>query len=117
VRPCVCVCCRLAADYTSLGSFGNLDYVATTVLPTCGADRHFCSLANEGIQGELLESASVRGCYVYDYRIEQDRQPTRHLRTLVRDALFKASLETRPALGDLSFKIHVPSSLSPMSAS
>ena len=41
-------------------------------------------LANEGIQGELLESASVRGCYVYDYRIQQDRQPTRHLRTLVR---------------------------------
>lgn len=66
-------------------SFGNIDYVANTVLPACGSDRSSCKLEKDGIEGKLLEQASVRGTYVYDYLIEQtlpSQQPTRHLRTL-----------------------------------
>jgi len=77
----------LAADYTSLGSFGNINYVSSTFLPTCGSDRSACTLAADGIEGRLLESVAVRGSYVYDYVIEQAAQPTRHLRTLVTVAL------------------------------
>ena len=56
----------LAADYTSLGSFGNINYVSSTFLPTCGSDRSACTLAADGIEGRLLESVAVRGSYVYD---------------------------------------------------
>ena len=72
----------LAADYTSLGSFGNIDYVANTVLPTCGGDRSSCSLAVDGIEGKLIEQKTVRGSYIYDYTIRQTGQPTRHLLSL-----------------------------------
>ena len=72
----------LAPDYTSLGSFGNIDYVATTVLPTCGGDRNSCSLAVDGIEGTMLSSKTVKGSYVYDYIIRQSGQPSRHLLTL-----------------------------------
>ena len=68
----------LAPDYTSLGSFGNIDYVASTFLPPAGS---------EGISGRMIEQTALRGAYVYDYVIEQRGNPTRHLRTLVTVAL------------------------------
>eukprot|EP00316_Scyphosphaera_apsteinii_P013696 CAMPEP_0119299318 /NCGR_PEP_ID=MMETSP1333-20130426/1400_1 /TAXON_ID=418940 /ORGANISM="Scyphosphaera apsteinii, Strain RCC1455" /LENGTH=221 /DNA_ID=CAMNT_0007300699 /DNA_START=83 /DNA_END=748 /DNA_ORIENTATION=- len=67
-------------DYPSLGSFGNVEFVGSTILPQCGGGS--CSLESDGIVGKMLESISVRGAYVYDYIIQQSGQPTRHLRTL-----------------------------------
>lgn len=69
-------------DYSSLGSFGTIDYVASTVIPKCGASGE-CRFANgDTIEGLMLSSDTVNGCYVYDYTIEQSRGPKRHLRSL-----------------------------------
>jgi hypothetical protein len=68
----------LAPDYTSLGSFGNIDYVANTFLPPKESD---------GISGRMIEQVAARGSYIYDYVIEQRGNPTRHLRTAVTVAL------------------------------
>ena len=56
-------------DYTSLGSFGSIDNVAATVLPP--AD----------FPSEMLEMASKKGSYVFDYTITAPGEPKRHLKT------------------------------------
>lgn len=73
----------LQADYTSLGSFGNIDSVATTVLPSCGGAQGSCSIEKDGIESKLVSSKTVKGCYVYDYTVKQSGQPTRHLLSLL----------------------------------
>eukprot|EP00308_Calcidiscus_leptoporus_P012836 CAMPEP_0119357302 /NCGR_PEP_ID=MMETSP1334-20130426/5718_1 /TAXON_ID=127549 /ORGANISM="Calcidiscus leptoporus, Strain RCC1130" /LENGTH=226 /DNA_ID=CAMNT_0007371511 /DNA_START=25 /DNA_END=705 /DNA_ORIENTATION=- len=70
----------IAADYTSLGSFGNIDSVGLTLLPQCSGSS--CTLAADGIQGKMLEEVAQAGAYVFDYSIEQVGQPIRRLRTL-----------------------------------
>ena len=69
-------------DYSSLGSFGTIDYVASTVIPQCGAAGQ-CSFANgDGVEGRMISQETIKGCYVYEYTIEQSRGPKRHLRSL-----------------------------------
>mmetsp|Transcript_21448 Transcript_21448/g.36661 ORF Transcript_21448/g.36661 Transcript_21448/m.36661 type:complete len:225 (+) Transcript_21448:56-730(+) len=71
----------VAADYTSLGSFGTREYVGGTIIPECSKSK--CSLANgDSIEGQMLEQATVRGNYVYDYTIESAQGDKRHLRSL-----------------------------------
>ena len=68
-------------DYVSLGSFGNIDYVASTIIPQCnGGD---CKLAaGDPIEGKMVSQDTIKGSYVYDYTIEQKGGPKRHLRSL-----------------------------------
>jgi len=69
-------------DYSSLGSFGNIDYVASTVIPSCGQNGA-CRFANgDAIEGRMIASSVRKGNYVYDYTIEQKNGPTRHLLSL-----------------------------------
>jgi hypothetical protein len=71
----------IQADYSSLGSFGNLDYVGTTFLPQCPVG--LCTLERDGIAGQLLSQSSSGGGYTYEYSIQQQGQPSRRLRTLM----------------------------------
>ena len=69
-------------DYSSLGSFGTIDYVASTVIPQCGPLGE-CRFANgDGVEGRMISQDEKKGCYVYEYTIEQSRGPKRHLRSL-----------------------------------
>ena len=69
-------------DYSSLGSFGNIDYVASTVIPQCGSNGE-CRFANgDAIEGRMLSQETVKGNYVYEYTIEQKQGPKRRLRSL-----------------------------------
>jgi len=69
-------------DYSSLGSFGNIDYVASTVIPSCSSNGA-CRFANgDAIEGRMISSAVRKGNYVYDYTIEQKNGPKRHLLSL-----------------------------------
>ena len=68
-------------DYSSLGSFGTIDFVAATVIPQCPTGQ--CSFKNgDLVEGRMLSSESIKDCYIYDYTIEQSRGPKRHLRSL-----------------------------------
>ena len=58
-------------DYSSLGSFGTLDYVASTIVSN-----------GPGVEGELLASRVDPAGYVYDYTIAVEGQPKRHLKTV-----------------------------------
>ena len=70
-------------DYSALGSFGTIDYVANTVLPQCGDLSYACSFdAGDQIDAKMLSKETVKGCYVYDYTIQQRGGPKRHLRSL-----------------------------------
>ena len=60
-------------DFTSLGSFGTAEYVATTLVPPSNAP---------GVSGELLSADQKPGAYVYDYTIAVNGQPKRHLKTV-----------------------------------
>ena len=47
-------------DYSSLGSFGTIDYVASTVIPQCGANGE-CRFANgDAIEGRMLSQATIK---------------------------------------------------------
>ena len=71
----------IAGDYTSLGAFGNIDYVAGTVIPEC--NKATCSIAaGDPIEGKMLGQEVVKGNYVYDYTIQQVNQPARRLRSV-----------------------------------
>jgi hypothetical protein len=70
-------------DYTSLGSFGTIDFVANTVLPQCGDISYPCSFdKGDKIEAKMLEQSTVNGNYVYDYTIQEKGGPIRHLRSL-----------------------------------
>lgn len=70
-------------DYSSLGSFGTIDFVASTVLPQCGDLSYGCSFERgDGIDSKMLEQSAFKGNYVYDYTIQQKGGPKRHLRSL-----------------------------------
>ena len=70
-------------DYSALGSFGTIDYVANTVLPQCGDLSYACSFEKgDPIDAKMLSKDTVRGSYVYDYTIQQKGGPKRHLRSL-----------------------------------
>lgn len=70
-------------DYTSLGSFGTIDFVANTVLPQCGDISYPCSFEKgDKIEAKMLEQSTVGGNYVYDYTIQEKGGPVRHLRSL-----------------------------------
>lgn len=71
----------IQADYSSLGSFGNLDYVGTTFLPQCPVG--LCTLERDGIAGQLLSQSAAGGGYTYEYSIQQQGQPSRRLRTVM----------------------------------
>ncbi len=69
-------------DYSSLGSFGTIDYVGNTVLPQCGDLSYACSFeAGNDIDAKMLSKNTVGGNYVYDYTIQQKGGPKRHLRS------------------------------------
>lgn len=68
-------------DYSSLGSFGTIDYVASTIIPQCGADT--CSLKNgDGVEGRMLKQEAAKGCYSFDYTITQSGGFTRRLQSI-----------------------------------
>eukprot|EP00967_Tisochrysis_lutea_P080505 scaffold110603_cov34-Tisochrysis_lutea.AAC.9 len=67
------------ADYSSLGSFGNLDYVGGTFLPQCPVGQ--CTLERDGIAGRMISQSASRGGYTFEYSIQQQGQPMRRLRT------------------------------------
>lgn len=68
-------------DYSSLGSFGNIDYVASTLIPQCGVDA--CSIKNgDATEGTMLKKETVKGFYSYEYTIALRDGPTRHLQSL-----------------------------------
>jgi hypothetical protein len=68
-------------DYSSLGSFGNIDYVASTLIPQCGAGT--CSIKNGDEQeGVMLKKETVKGYYSFDYQISQRNGATRRLQSL-----------------------------------
>lgn len=70
-------------DYSSLGSFGTIDFVANTVLPQCGDLSYACTFAKgDGIDAQMLSKDIVKGNYAYDYTIEARGGPKRHLRSL-----------------------------------
>jgi len=70
-------------DYSSLGSFGTIDYVANTVLPQCGDLSYACSFERgDGVDAKMLSQASTKGNYIYDYSIEQKGGPKRRLQSL-----------------------------------
>jgi len=70
----------IAGDYSSLGSFGNLESVGATLLPQCNSGQ--CQLETDNIEGKMLDSSVVKGAYVYDYLISATGAPQRHLRSL-----------------------------------
>lgn len=80
----------LAADYTSLGSFGTQELVGNSLMPKCvngaggfaGPDTGLCTLEADGIEGKMLGMETVKGAYAYDYTIVQTGQTPRRLRTL-----------------------------------
>ena len=62
----------MAADYSTLGSFGTIDLVARTVIPE-----------GPGIESTLLDSKTLRSNYFFDYTIKASaEQPLRHLLTV-----------------------------------
>lgn len=70
-------------DYTSLGSFGSIDFVGNTVLPQCGDISYPCSFEKgDKINAVMLDKSTVGGNYVYDYTIQEKGGPLRHLRSL-----------------------------------
>jgi hypothetical protein len=70
-------------DYSSLGSFGTIDYVANTVLPQCGDLSYACSFSRgDDIDANMLSKDTIKGNYNYDYTIQQKGGPKRHLRSL-----------------------------------
>jgi hypothetical protein len=69
-------------DYSSLGSFGTIDFVGSTLLPQCGSNGACAFASGDDIEGVMLEQASVKGSFVYDYTIQQQGGPMRHLRSL-----------------------------------
>lgn len=71
----------LAADYTGLGSFGTIDKVANTILPSCNIVGGECHVETDGIEGKLIDQKAVKGNYIYDYTITQTTAK-RHLRTV-----------------------------------
>ena len=71
-------------DYSSLGSFGTIDFVANTILPQCGDISYACSFSKgDGIEGKMVSQAVLKGNYFYDYTIEQKGGPLRHLKSIV----------------------------------
>ncbi|CAM9273714.1 unnamed protein product, partial [Hapterophycus canaliculatus] len=64
-------------DFTSLGSFGTLDEVSKTVLPEA-----------EGVSSRMVNSYTSKSCYVYDYIVNQQDRPEKHIKTIW--ALFPA---------------------------
>ena len=58
-------------DYTSLGSFGNLETVQDTVMP-----------AADGVSYQLIESKAEKGAYRYEYTVQVPDQPLRHLTSI-----------------------------------
>ncbi len=70
-------------DYSSLGSFGTIDFVGNTLLPQCGDLSYGCSFQRgDMIDGKMLAKETFKGNYVYDYTIEQKGGPKRHLRSI-----------------------------------
>jgi len=68
---CFLLLTPVRGDYTSLGSFGSLDSVQDTIIPR-----------GEGIESQLIASASSSGRYVYEYTLSVPEQPKRHLKTI-----------------------------------
>ena len=63
-------------DYSALGSFGNIDYVANTVLPQCGDLSYACSFdKGDNIDAKMLSKETVKGNYMYDYTIQSKGGP------------------------------------------
>jgi len=70
-------------DYSSLGSFGTIDFVANTVLPQCGDLSYACSFKQgDDIDAKMLSQSTIKGNYVYDYSIEIKGGPKRRLQSL-----------------------------------
>ena len=58
-------------DYTSLSSFGTIDYVSHTIVPE-----------GPGIESELLDSVSKPNSYYFDYKVKPEpTEPMRRLKT------------------------------------
>ena len=51
------------------GSFGTLDEVSKTILPEA-----------EGVKSRLVDSYSSTNTYVYDYVVDQEGRPEKHIK-------------------------------------
>eukprot|EP00903_Cladosiphon_okamuranus_P019578 g18006.t1 len=58
-------------DFTTLGSFGTLDEVSKTVLPEA-----------EGVSSRMVNSYTSKNSYVYDYIVNQQGRPEKHIKTI-----------------------------------
>ncbi|CAB1100376.1 unnamed protein product [Ectocarpus sp. CCAP 1310/34] len=58
-------------DFTSLGSFGTLDEVSKTVLPQA-----------TDVSSRMVESYTYKNSYVYDYIVDQEGRPEKHIKTM-----------------------------------
>ena len=77
-----CTFTPIRPDYSSLGSFGTIDYVAGTIIPQCNGAT--CSFENgDAIEGRMVSQQVVKGNYAYDYTIQQKGGPLRHLRSVI----------------------------------
>lgn len=59
------MCLRVA------GSFGTLDEVSKTILPEA-----------EGVSSRLVDSYTVKNYYVYDYIVNQQGRPEKHIKVI-----------------------------------
>eukprot|EP00752_Nemacystus_decipiens_P004213 g3850.t1 len=58
-------------DFTTLGSFGTLDEVSKTVLPEA-----------DGVSSRMVNSYTSKSSYVYDYIVNQQGRPEKHIKTI-----------------------------------
>ncbi|CAN0358739.1 unnamed protein product, partial [Scytosiphon promiscuus] len=68
---------NLKPSIQNTGSFGTLDEVSKTVLPEA-----------EGVSSRMVNSYTSKSCYVYDYIVNQQGRPEKHIKTIW--ALFPA---------------------------
>ena len=92
----------IRGDYTSLGSFGNLETVQATVMPPA-----------DDIDYEVIKAEASTGKYIYEYTIAVPDQPKRHLTTIfmvVADCIVTFNFQAKasdytPAVGKLGAQI------------
>ena len=68
-------------DFTSLGSFGSVDQVASqTILPKGG--KGSLMGGEEEIESSMLSAVSKSNAYIFDYIVKTEQIPKTHFRTL-----------------------------------
>ena len=68
-------------DFTSLGSFGSVDQVASqTILPKGG--KNSLMGGDEDVTSSMLSATSVNNAYIFDYIVKAGKVPETHYRSL-----------------------------------